>query len=126
MPDTVLCDTFAQVDAAKLGQAPDRFGRAFDDGRPLRPPLYAVKVTGVLFHTQGGLCVDTDGRVLRQDGRPFPNLFAGGGAARGISGRGATGYIAGNGLLTATSLGKLAGRAAAAQVRSTTPGGAAA
>ena len=126
VPDTVLCDTFAQVDAAKLGQAPDRFGRAFDDGRPLRPPLYAVKVTGVLFHTQGGLCVDTDGRVLRQDGRPFPNLFAGGGAARGISGRGATGYIAGNGLLTATSLGKLAGRAAAAQVRSTTPGGAAA
>ena len=73
-------------------------------------------MTGALFHTQGGLEVDGDGRVLRRGGAPFPNLYAGGGAARGISGAGASGYIAGNGLLTATGLGKLAGRAAAQQV----------
>ena len=77
---------------------------------------YAAKVTGALFHTQGGLVVDGDARVRAADGTPLVNLFAGGGAARGISGDGADGYMAGNGLLTATTLGKLAGRAAARQV----------
>lgn len=60
--------------------------------------------------------VDSDARVLARDGAPFPNLFAAGGAARGISGPGADGYLAGNGLLAATTLGKLAGRSAALQV----------
>ncbi len=105
--------TFAEVDAVKAGAAPDPFGRDFNGKPPLAPPFYAAKVTGALFHTQGGLVVDRNARVLREDGRPFPNLFAGGGAARGISGAGADGYLAGNGLLTATTFGKLAGRAAA-------------
>jgi fumarate reductase flavoprotein subunit len=72
-----------------------------------------VKVSGALFHTQGGLVVDKEARVLRADKSPLPNLFAGGGAARGISGVGNYGYLAGNGLLAATALGRLAGRAAA-------------
>lgn len=100
---------------AETAGGEDRFGRAFDKP-PLAPPYRAAKVTGALFHTQGGLVVDGDARVLRPDGSAFPNLFAGGGAARGVSGPDATGYIAGNGLLTATTLGKLAGRAAAALV----------
>ncbi len=72
-------------------------------------------MTGALFHTQGGLAVDADARVRRKGGGVFPNLFAGGGAARGVSGPHANGYIAGNGLLTATTLGKIAGRVAASQ-----------
>ena len=94
----------------------DIFGRDFTGKKPLKPPFYGAKVTGALFHTQGGLEIDKNGRVLRTDGSPLPNLFAGGGAARGISGSGASGYMAGNGLMTATSLGKLAGRAAALEV----------
>ena len=83
----------------------------------LTPPFYAVRVVPGLFHTQGGLRVDESARVLRADGRPFPNLFAGGGAAAGISGRsGARGYASGNGLLTALGLGRLAGVTAAAEV----------
>ena len=105
--------TFAEVDAVKAGAAMDPFGRDFRGKPPLASPFYAAKVTGALFHTQGGLVVDSNARVLRQNGKPFPNLFAGGGAARGISGAGADGYLAGNGLLTATTFGKLAGRAAA-------------
>jgi len=91
----------------------DSFGRDFSGKTPLSAPFYGAKVTGALFHTQGGLEINAEARVLRPDGAPFPNLFAGGGAARGISGSGASGYMAGNGLMTATSLGKLAGRAAA-------------
>jgi fumarate reductase flavoprotein subunit len=94
----------------------DRFGRSFARKAPLEPPFYAVRVTGALFHTQGGLEVDGNARVLRTSGEPFPNLYAGGGAARGISGPGADGYLAGNGLLTATTLGRLAGEHAAASL----------
>jgi len=71
-----------------------------------------------LFHTQGGLMVDVDGRVLRPNGKPIANLFAGGGAAAGLSGKtGAGGYASGNGLLSAVGLGRLAGLAAAREIR---------
>jgi fumarate reductase flavoprotein subunit len=83
----------------------------------LAPPLYAVRVVPGLFHTQGGLRVDEDARVLRADGTPVANLFAGGGAAAGISGKtGAGGYASGNGLLTALGLGRRAGLTAAAEI----------
>jgi len=90
---------------------PDRFGRVFE--KKLEPPYCAIKVTGALFHTQGGLAIDTRARVLRQNGGPFENLFAAGGAAVGVSGGQASGYLSGNGLLTATVLGRIAGTSAA-------------
>ena len=90
----------------------DQWGRLFT-GPELQPPFYAVKVTGALFHTQGGLNVDTEARVLRPAGRPLPNLFAGGGVARGLSGRGPSGYLPGAGLCTAIALGYAAGKSAA-------------
>ncbi|MFZ4689854.1 MAG: FAD-dependent oxidoreductase [Polymorphobacter sp.] len=115
LPEATLAATLADVEAMTLGTAACPFGRDFTGKPPLAPPYRAARVTGALFHTQGGLVVDSDARVLRADGSPLPNLFAGGGAARGVSGAGAAGYIAGNGLLTATGLGRLAGIAAAAQ-----------
>ena len=69
-------------------------------------------MTGALFHTQGGLAIDASGRVKRKDGTLFPNLFAAGGAAAGVSGASAAGYLSGNGLLTATVLGRVAGQSA--------------
>ena len=45
----------------------------------------------------------------------FPNLFAGGGAAQGVSGPAVWGYLSGNGLLTAITLGRLAGEHAGKQ-----------
>ena len=101
------------VDLARRGDMDDPFDRDFAGKAALAAPFYAAKVTGALFHTQGGLEVDLHARVIRSDGQPMANLYAGGGAARGISGPGCDGYMAGNGLLTATTLGKLAGRHAA-------------
>ena len=117
LPATALSATLDEVTALTNSGGTDSFGRTFKGKPPLAPPYKAAKVTGALFHTQGGLVVDRDARVLKADGTPFPNLFAGGGAARGISGPDATGYIAGNGLLTATTFGKLAGREAARMTR---------
>jgi fumarate reductase flavoprotein subunit len=116
LPADALAATLEDVERMVTGAAVDPFGRDFTGKPPLRPPYRAAKVTGALFHTQGGLVVNPDAHVLRVDGTPFSNLFAGGGAARSISGPGADGYMAGNGLLTATTLGKIAGRNAAALI----------
>jgi fumarate reductase flavoprotein subunit len=72
-----------------------------------------VKVTGALFHTQGRLVVDDEARVVWEDVGNAGNLFAAGGAAAGVSGSRASGYLSGNGLPTATALGRVAGRRAA-------------
>lgn len=118
LPAAALAATLAAVSAAKAGAA-DPFGRRFAGLPDLAPPFCAVRVTGALFHTQGGLCVDTGARVLRRDGTALPNLFAAGGAACGVSGSGDSGYLSGNGLLSAVVLGRIAGRAAARLAQST-------
>lgn len=80
--------------------------------------LHAAKVTGALFHTQGGLLIDPCCRVLREaDRQPFPNLYAAGGAARGVSGVAVWGYLSGNGLLSAIGGGHLAAQSITAQLR---------
>lgn len=107
-PEERLTGTLDQARGAARGSRGDEFGRSFWE-QPLEPPYAAVKVTGALFHTQGGLLVDGDARVLR-GGKPIQGLYAAGGAAAGMSGRGADGYLAGNGLLAALGLGYLAGR----------------
>jgi fumarate reductase flavoprotein subunit len=112
VPAPALAVTFDSERACKRGEAQCPFGRDFTGKPALRAPLYAARVTGALFHTQGGLEVDSSARVVHRSGQPFSNLFAGGGAARGISGHGAAGYMAGNGLLTATGLGRIAGESA--------------
>lgn len=112
-----LDDTLDAFARAARGEADDRFGRKDFGLGPLAPPYYACRVTPGLFHTQGGLRVDADARVLDREGCAIPNLFAGGGAAAGISGaHGALGYASGNGLLTAIALGRLAGLAAAREI----------
>jgi len=113
LPLAALERTVASVRRCVEGKESDPFGRDFTGHSPLEPPYRAARVTGALFHTQGGLCIDMAARVLRRDGSPLPNLLAGGGAARGISGDAAEGYMAGNGLLTATTFGRLAGETAA-------------
>jgi fumarate reductase flavoprotein subunit len=113
LPHDVLLESFTEVERLKRNDGTDRFGRIFAGVSPLSPPFKAVRVTGALFHTQGGLAVDRHARVLGRDDVPFPNLFAAGGAAVGVSGSQASGYLSGNGLLTATVLGRVAGTAAA-------------
>lgn len=104
--------TLAATREMQSGQRADPFGRDFTTKPALAASYYAVKVTGALFHTQGGLAVDESARVLGTDGAPFPNLYATGGAACGVSGPDVSGYLSGNGLLTAIALGYLAGAAA--------------
>jgi fumarate reductase flavoprotein subunit len=98
----VLQNTLASIAPGK----PDVYNRAFQ--RELHAPYFAVKVTGALFHTQGGLDIDARCHVLREDGSAFNTLLAAGGAARGVSGNAVWGYLSGNGLLSAVAGGAIA------------------
>jgi fumarate reductase flavoprotein subunit len=117
VPAEAFAAEWAEAEALKTGSQRDRYGRQFAPQQRFAPPFCAVKVTGALFHTQGGLVIDATCRVKRKDDTVFPNLFAAGGAAVGVSGSTAAGYLSGNGLLTATVLGRLAGQVAAQVVR---------
>ena len=86
-------------------------GRQFK--RALSAPFHAIRVTGALFHTQGGLDINAHCQVLRPNGTPLPNLLAAGGAARGVSGDAVWGYLSGNGLLSAIAGGYIAAHTAA-------------
>lgn len=128
-------DTVAEL-AEALGVAVDRLEQTVADaasyaagardpyGRThwastLRPPYHAVVVEPALFHTQGGLLVNEHARVLGHDGAPIAGVYAAGGAAVGMSGHGADGYLAGNGLLAALGLSYLAAEHLAATAAST-------
>ncbi len=114
LPAGTLEDTASEVATLKQRGATDAFGRDWRGAPPLEAPFRAVRVGGAVFHTQGGLVVDAGARVVGEDGRPFANLFAAGGAACGVSGGDASGYLSGNGLLTAVGYGFIAGAGAAA------------
>jgi fumarate reductase flavoprotein subunit len=110
-----VANTLEMVQRSTAGLSLDLFGRTFPNPA-LTPPYGVVKVTGALFHTQGGLQVDASARVL-SGGVPIPGVYAAGGAAAGISGHGASGYLAGNGLLSALGLGYIAGSHVAGPLR---------
>jgi fumarate reductase flavoprotein subunit len=99
-----LEDTIRAYNAAVGGR--DGFGRAVI--AQLATPLYGIRVTVALYHTQGGLRVNPDGQVLRPNGAVIPDLYAGGGAAAGVSGDGMDGYLPGNGQLASLGLGFIA------------------
>lgn len=118
LPADALTRTLEAYHLAAGGKAQDAFGRSKFGLAPMQANYWICRVTPGLFHTQGGLAIDTAGHVLKKDGSRVPNLFAGGGAAGGISGQtGAAGYASGNGLLTAIGLGYLSGKAAARELK---------
>jgi len=110
-PQMALDKTLAEVNRL----ATDTWGRTFK--RPLEAPFHAIKVTGALFHTQGGLNINAQCQVLKPDGKTLPNLYAAGGAARGVSGTEVWGYLSGNGLLSAIAGGHIAAHAVAQKLR---------
>jgi fumarate reductase flavoprotein subunit len=114
VPVETLAAVLADTENAHGVGGADQLGRVWsDDRRPPKAPFRAVRVKGALFHTQGGLQIDRHARVLRQDGSALPNLFAGGGAARGLSGPSFWGYLPAMGLCAAVTFGRLAGTTAA-------------
>jgi len=113
IPLVTLQETLREYQAAAAGEAEDPLHRHDFGLAPLSAPFMVSRVVPGIFHTQGGLAVDTEGRVLGAGDQAIAGLFAVGGVAAGVSGAtGADGYSSGNGLLSAIGLGRIAGRAA--------------
>ena len=74
------------------------------------PPFRAYPVTGGITFTYGGLGVDGNGRVLREDGRPIGGLHACGELVGGVF---FEGYPGGSGLTSGAVFGRRAGAGAA-------------
>jgi len=73
------------------------------------PPYYAVHVAPAIHHTMGGLSVNTETQVLRQDGTPIAGLYAAGEVTGGLHG---ANRLGGNGVADIVVNGRLAGIAA--------------
>ncbi|NWO08727.1 MAG: FAD-binding protein, partial [Alteromonadaceae bacterium] len=78
LPANAVLETFQKMQELQKQDKEDQFGRRFTPEQTLTAPYYAIKVTGALFHTQGGLEVSTEGRVLDTEGQQLPNLLAAG------------------------------------------------
>jgi fumarate reductase flavoprotein subunit len=74
LPAQALEKTLIDYNAAAAAGADPLFGRARFGMAPLQGRLWICRVTPGLFHTQGGLAVDMDARVLRADGSAIPGL----------------------------------------------------
>jgi fumarate reductase flavoprotein subunit len=107
LPVDQLKQTIERSVQAASGIQRDPFGRQAYEA-PLAAPFIGIKVRPALFHTQGGVLTDSHANVMTTEGIPIPGLYAAGGAAAGISGHGAAGYLAGNGLLSAFGMSFLA------------------
>ena len=91
----------------------DAYGRTRFE-KPLEGNLYAINVETFMLFTTGGLRIDADARVLDTPGAVIPGLYsAGENAGTGVTGHGYAGYITGDGLLSALTFGRIAGRNAA-------------
>ncbi|WP_072690351.1 FAD-dependent oxidoreductase [Rhodococcus marinonascens] len=115
LPESAVLEELAALESYARRSATDPYGRTSFE-HELVAPYAAVRIVPALFHTQGGLVVDQSARVLKPNGQPIDGVYASGGAAMGISGHGAAGYLAGNGLLSALGLAYLAADAAADSV----------
>lgn len=102
-----LTDTF-EIFSNQIDGLSDEFERT-SFAKKLTAPFYAIKVSPALFHTQGGLQINEQAQVLTNEGTPMQDLYAVGGCATGISGKEASGYMSGNGLLAAMGFGRIAG-----------------
>ena len=72
-------------------------------------PYYAIKVTAGVHHTMGGLKINTNTEVLKEDGSVIPGLFAAGEVTGGVHG---ANRLGGNAVADFVVFGRIVGAAA--------------
>ena len=85
------------------------FGRTSFANKLDNAPYYAIKVTAGVHHTMGGLTINTNTEVLKEDGSVIPGLFAAGEVTGGVHG---ANRLGGNAVADFTVFGRIAGKAA--------------
>ena len=114
----IPADAFAATMATWNGYVAEKndpdFGRTSFAAPLDTAPYYAVKVTAGIHHTMGGLKIDTETHVLKEDGTVIPGLFAAGEVTGGVHGGNRLG---GNAVADIVVFGRIAGAQAAEYVK---------
>ncbi|MGI5116098.1 flavocytochrome c [Treponema sp. SP13] len=108
-----LSNTFERYEAS-IKRGEDEFNKT-KLPKNWNGPYYAMKITGDLRHTQGGLVTDVAAHVLKADGTVIQGLYAAGGCTEGFASTGGAAYMSGDGLLQALVFGRIAGEKAATE-----------
>ena len=74
-------------------------------------PFYAIKVTAGVYHTMGGVTINSATEVLKADGTAIPGLFAAGEVTGGVHG---ANRLGGTAVADFVVFGRIAGDSAAA------------
>lgn len=91
------------------------FGRTTGmDNALATAPYYAIKVAPGVHHTMGGLKINTNAEVLKEDGQAIPGLYAAGEVTGGVHGKN---RIGGNAVADIIVFGRQAGEQSATYVK---------
>lgn len=115
MPADNLSQTLATWNEAVKNKDDKEFGRTtgMEEGLE-KAPYYAIKVAPGIHHTMGGLKINTDTQVLKEDGTPIEGLYASGEVTGGVHG---SNRIGGNAVADIIIFGRQAGTQAAAYAK---------
>jgi urocanate reductase len=78
------------------------------------PPFYASKRIPTIHYTMGGVAIDSNAQVCKEDGTPIPGLFAAGECTGGIQG---ANRLGGNSFTDIIVFGRIAGASAASNAQ---------
>lgn len=108
-PGRLAQELAAYNKAAEEGK--DEFGKTvFPATIDLAGPLYLLQVTPAVHYCMGGVAIDSDARVLDNENKAIPGLFAAGEVTGGVHG---ANRLGGNSLLECVVYGRTAGTNAA-------------
>ncbi len=91
---------------ASVDSGEDEFGRTLYSIKLENGPWVATPRQACVHHTMGGVKIDTEGRVLKEDGTPIEGLVAAGEITGGLHG---ANRLGGNAVVDTVVFGKLAG-----------------
>ena len=104
-----LQKTIAEYNEAVAEQKDGMFGREFLPRRINKAPFYAIRSTGMTVMSPAGVKLDSRCRVLDQNERPIPNLYAAG-EVMGYTRLSGKAYVPGSSVTPAIALGRMLGR----------------
>lgn len=109
---TTLKTTVEKWNKAVADKDDSEFGRTTAMDHDLsKGPFYAIKIAPGIHHTMGGVKINTNTQVLKEDGKTIPGLYAAGEVTGGLHGQN---RIGGNAVADIIIFGRQAGEQSAA------------
>lgn len=110
-----LAETLKTYAGYQAAGKDEEFGRESMELPLDKPKYYAALCAPAIHHTMGGVKINTETEVLKEDGSPIPGLFAAGEVTGGVHGGNRLG---GNAVTDIVVFGRIAGSAAESYVTS--------